>query len=83
MKLATLLVFWLSLALVYSGCKKERDEVPPEVRIQAPVTLSSFNVFDDVTIRVEVSDDKQLTEVSVRYSRSKRCFNCIAGSRYS
>jgi hypothetical protein len=52
---ALLLVLW---ALVLPGCRKEKDDTRPDVRILAPGAGTVIAVPDSLLVRVQVSDDR-------------------------
>jgi hypothetical protein len=57
-----LLVLLLVVAL---GCRKDKDDTPPTVRILAPGSGMSISVPDTLTVRVEVADDRIVRSVVI------------------
>jgi hypothetical protein len=52
--------------LLLIQCKKDKDVVPPVVKISTPYEGQIFNVYDSFTIKADISDDKQLTSVNIK-----------------
>lgn len=57
--------FIILLTAILYGCKKDEDTLSPVVNIISPYDNQSFNVYDTMSIYAEVSDDNQLTAISV------------------
>ena len=51
------------LAALSSGCRKDKDEDPPVVRILMPTNGYSLTLPGTITVRVEVSDDHSVESV--------------------
>jgi hypothetical protein len=58
---------WLPVLLLacLSACKKDLDEVPPDVSIVLPGTGYTVSVPDTLLVRVEVGDDRQLESLTI------------------
>lgn len=52
-----------ALTVFSSGCRKDKDENPPEVRILAPTNAHSITVPETINVRVEVSDENTVEGV--------------------
>lgn len=55
----------LSFLIIATSCKKESDTEAPTISILAPSDGASYNVFDTILVRVDVSDNEQVKRVSV------------------
>lgn len=53
------------LGVFSSGCRKDKDEKPPVVRILSPTNGHSLTVRETISVRVEVSDDHTVESVVV------------------
>jgi hypothetical protein len=59
------LLLLLFLVVVALGCRKDKDDTPPTVRILVPGNGASISVPDTLTVRVEVSDDRVVRSVVI------------------
>jgi hypothetical protein len=59
-------LFFLTIVLfLAAACRKEGDGTPPVVRIVAPAVGTLLQVPDSLLVRVEVSDDRVVREVTL------------------
>jgi hypothetical protein len=61
-------IYFLIIFLLLTGlfsCKKDTDGKAPLITINNPILNQSFNVFDYITVNASVSDETQLTSISV------------------
>lgn len=62
-EILALCFFFGSIAV---SCKKDKDAIPPVVSVTAPAENNSFAVFDTIKVSAEISDESQLTSVSIQ-----------------
>ncbi|HPF91101.1 MAG TPA: Ig-like domain-containing protein [Flavobacteriales bacterium] len=53
------------IASLFGSCRKDKDERPPVVEILLPVPGTTIAIPDTILVRVQVSDDHQLTGLAV------------------
>ncbi|MDQ3047531.1 MAG: hypothetical protein M3R27_08300 [Bacteroidota bacterium] len=56
---------FLLLLPFFFSCKKDKDTEAPDITINTPYENQFYSVFDVINVTASVSDNKQLTEVSV------------------
>lgn len=61
-QILTVLAFLLTLI----SCKKDEDTQAPVIHISSPTTNQSFQVFHDIPVVAQISDDRTLTEVNIQ-----------------
>jgi hypothetical protein len=59
------LIWAAFFGLLVTGCKKEPVDEPPHISITSPTENYSFNVPDTLLITLAVSDDHEVTQVTV------------------
>jgi hypothetical protein len=59
------LMGFIMLVVVFFGCRKRTDNIPPVVQISSPVYMAGFNVFDFVSVAASVSDENRLVAITV------------------
>lgn len=53
------------IPLLFFSCKKERDEQPPRVVVEAPYENQTFSTVDTLLVDVQISDNKQLKSLTI------------------
>lgn len=61
-----ILVLSFFIIQLFISCKKDKDTVPPVISVLSPRENNSFSVFDTLRITAEISDESQLTYVSIQ-----------------
>jgi hypothetical protein len=51
--------------LIFTSCKKEKDEKGPEVTFISPFDNQGFNVYDNVHVKAEIKDETEVRNVVV------------------
>lgn len=66
MNIRLLTLFLLSIYGFFSiSCKKDNDTSPPQIEALAPVENSAYYTFDTIGVKANITDDRELTHVSV------------------
>lgn len=52
--------------LFLSSCGKDKDTVPPRVTISSPANGASYNIYDLISVKAEVSDESDIDFISIR-----------------
>ena len=60
------LVYIVGIFLVFQGCVKEDDVLPPNVTFQLPLENSVFNVPDTIQVRANINSEHLIESVDVR-----------------
>ncbi len=58
-------LLWLFVLLAVIGCKKDKDNTPPSITVNTPVTNASFDVYDIVEVTATITDDQNLDYVAI------------------
>jgi len=58
------------LIIFFSSCKKESDNNHPIINIHSPSEFESFQVFDTILVKAEISDESPITSVKVVLTNS-------------
>ena len=55
----------LTLTLILTGCRKDKDEVFPEIDVQLPLTASGYQVPTNIPVRAVISDNREVEQVVI------------------
>lgn len=58
-------IFLSSLVFFFFSCKKEKDETGPNVKFQTPFDNQYFNVYDNIIVTGDISDETDITSISL------------------
>ena len=58
-------ILFLLLIYILTGCKKEKDEIPPVITIYSPAENASFDVLDSIPVKASVYDETSLKDITV------------------
>ncbi len=61
-----ILILVIILSSVFVSCKKDKDELPPEITITLPAEGTYFDVLDTITISAIVTDETTLEYIKVQ-----------------
>lgn len=63
-------LFFVIVAMTFFSACKKKDDIHPTVKINSPSSGQSFTVGDTIPVSATISDDKQITSVTVRLLNS-------------
>jgi hypothetical protein len=72
------IIFILTGLVYFTSCKKDKDTNSPSVIFESPQENQSFNVYDNMPVRVKISDDYNLISATITLVNSE--FNPVHNS---
>lgn len=56
----------LAAVLFFISCKKDKDNTAPQISVESPAENASYDVFENIAVKAQVTDESTLSFVSIK-----------------
>ena len=60
----------ITVSILLFSCNKDNDDESPQIEVSQPNNLSSYNIYDNIIVKAEISDNKNIEKVSIELLNS-------------
>lgn len=68
--MSTKVLLTLLVCCLLFSCNKNKDDESPIIQISLPTTSSSYNIYDNIIVKAELTDNKNIEKVSIELLNS-------------